>query len=480
MGQFDLKIRNNVRPTLLTFDLLPTEPNTVANKSYVDTTLAANYVKTDLSNFNKPQVTLFSDNPPATPSNGDLWLSTTNGKLYVYYADQDSSQWIQPAQNTLSITATGVNNGTANSLSYYSSTGATIDSTGPNLTWNAFTNSLTVTGSISATSVTASFTGTLTGNITGNAATVTNGVYTNQTYNNPSWITSLAYSKLTGTPSYATVATSGNYDDLINKPTIPTVPTYIGTFINDAGYITATTLNLGLATRVSSVSGTGTVSGITLGGTVTTSGNITLSGTLDLTSPPAIGSTSANTGAFTTLSASSTVSGTGFSTYLASPPAIGSTSANTGAFTTLSASSTVSGTGFSTYLASPPAIGSSTPAAGSFTLVNGRIYNRTLQTLTPAAGTVTIDLSQGSAILIVLQNAISGWTLQNIPSGVEFEFRLYISIQGGSISAWPTGTLWANGQTPTLTTTATKTDVFSFTTLNGGTSWQALVVGQNF
>ena len=112
--------------------------------------------------------------------------------------------------------------------------------------------------------------------------------------------------------------------------------------------------------------------------------------------------------------------------------------------------------------------------------MNGRIYNRTLQTLTPAAGTVTIDLSQGSAILIVLQNAISGWTLQNIPSGVEFEFRLYISIQGGSISAWPTGTLWANGQTPTLTTTATKTDVFSFTTLNGGTSWQALVVGQNF
>lgn len=446
MGQFDLKIRNNVRPTLLTFDLLPTEPNTVANKSYVDTTLAANYVKTDLSNFNKPQVTLFSDNPPASPSNGDLWLSTANGKLYVYYADQDSSQWIQPAQNTLSITATGVNNGTANSLSYYSSTGATIDSTGANLTWNAFTNSLTVTGSISATSVTSSFTGNLTGNITGNAATVTNGVYTNQTYNNPSWINSLAYSKLTGTPSYSTVATSGSYDDLINKPAIPTVPTYIGTFINDAGYITATTLNLGLATRVSSVTGTGTVSGITLGGTVTTSGNITLSGTLDLTSPPAIGSTSANTGAFTTLSASSTVSGTGFSNYLASPPAIGS----------------------------------STPAAGSFTTVNGRIYNRTLQTLTPAAGTVTIDLSQGSAIVLVLQNAISGWTLQNIPSGVEFEFRLFISIQGGSISAWPTGTLWANGQTPTLTTTALKSDCFSFTTINGGTTWGALVVGQNF
>ena len=53
-----------------------------------------------------------------------------------------------------------------------------------------------------------------------------------------------------------------------------------------------------------------------------------------------IGATTASTGAFTTLSASSTVSGTGFSTYLASPPAIGSTAANTGAFTTLSASGT--------------------------------------------------------------------------------------------------------------------------------------------
>lgn len=54
-------------------------------------------------------------------------------------------------------------------------------------------------------------------------------------------------------------------------------------------------------------------------------------------SPSAIGSTAPNSGAFTTLSASSTVTGAGFSTYLASPPAIGGTSPNTGSFTTLSA-----------------------------------------------------------------------------------------------------------------------------------------------
>ena len=50
---------------------------------------------------------------------------------------------------------------------------------------------------------------------------------------------------------------------------------------------------------------------------------------------------------------------------------IGSSTASTGAFTTLSASSTVSGTGFSTYLASPPAIGGTTAASGSFTTLSG-------------------------------------------------------------------------------------------------------------
>jgi hypothetical protein len=67
-------------------------------------------------------------------------------------------------------------------------------------------------------------------------------------------------------------------------------------------------------------------------------------------------------------------SGTVTSTMLASsvytaPGTIGSGTPNSGAFTTLSASSTVSGTGFSDYLASPPAIGGTTRAAGSFTTV---------------------------------------------------------------------------------------------------------------
>lgn len=39
-------------------------------------------------------------------------------------------------------------------------------------------------------------------------------------YSNPSWITSLSYAKLSGTPTLANVATSGSYNDLSDKPTI--------------------------------------------------------------------------------------------------------------------------------------------------------------------------------------------------------------------------------------------------------------------
>ncbi|MBQ1582835.1 MAG: hypothetical protein II107_10300, partial [Prevotella sp.] len=40
------------------------------------------------------------------------------------------------------------------------------------------------------------------------------------------------------TSDLATVATSGSYNDLTDKPVIPTVPTNVSAFTNDAGYLT--------------------------------------------------------------------------------------------------------------------------------------------------------------------------------------------------------------------------------------------------
>ena len=74
---------------------------------------------------------------------------------------------------------------------------------------------------------------------------------------------------------------------------------------NGSGTITIAATGGGGSGTVTSVSGTGTVNGLTLTGTVTSSGSLTLGGTLDLSSPPAIGGTSANTGAFTSITSTS-------------------------------------------------------------------------------------------------------------------------------------------------------------------------------
>jgi hypothetical protein len=118
-----------------------------------------------------------------------------------------------------------------------------------------------------------------------------------------------------------------------------------------------------------------------------------------------IGNTTAGTGAFTTLSASSTVSGTGFSNYLASPPAIGGTTASTGRFTTIT-STVATGTAPFTVtsttnvanlnasslngatFAAPGAIGSGTAAAGTFTNLS---YTGTL---TGGTGVIAIGTNQ--------------------------------------------------------------------------------------
>lgn len=48
-----------------------------------------------------------------------------------------------------------------------------------------------------------------------------------------------ALDKKANTSSLKTVATSGSYNDLTDRPTIPTVPTKVSAFTNDAGYLTA-------------------------------------------------------------------------------------------------------------------------------------------------------------------------------------------------------------------------------------------------
>lgn len=194
-------------------------------------------------------------------------------------------------------------------------------------------------------------------------------------------------------------------------------------------------------------------------GAVTATGTITggsFSGPINGT----VGATTPNTGAFTTLSASSTVSGTGFSTYLASPPAIGGTTAAAGAFTTLSASSTVSGTGFSTYLASPPAIGGTTAAAITGTTITANTglvgpHNGTVGATTPSTGSFTTVTASTSV-------------LSSGSGGVGYSAGAGVAVTQGTSRTTQTPTTGAktSGAITLFTTTAVVGTYFSFTVPN--------------
>ena len=86
----------------------------------------------------------------------------------------------------------------------YLSSSSTLDSsklTGT-ITASVLGNSSLYVGTTSVALNRSSTSQTLNGvSVDGNAATVTNGVYTTGTYSNPAWITALAWSKLTSTPT---------------------------------------------------------------------------------------------------------------------------------------------------------------------------------------------------------------------------------------------------------------------------------------
>jgi hypothetical protein len=59
----------------------------VATKQYVDA---------------RPALVFISDTAPISPLSGHMWWNSTNGNLFIYYNDGDSSQWIQ-VNNSVSV-----------------------------------------------------------------------------------------------------------------------------------------------------------------------------------------------------------------------------------------------------------------------------------------------------------------------------------------------------------------------------------------
>ncbi len=99
-----------------------------------------------------------------------------------------------------------------------------------------------------------------------------------------------------------------------------------------------------------------------------------------------------------------------------------------------------------------------------------------------SGATDTIDLQDGNVHNVTL-TANCTFTFSNPPaSGTSGAFTLFLNQDGtGSRTAtWPNSVKWAGGTAPTLTTTASRTDILVFTTIDGGTIWYGAVSGQDF
>ena len=179
------------------------------------------------------------------------------------------------AASLLASKATNIAGGSGYRIPYQSSADTTtfIDApsvgdrflqwTGSTFAWSSVTadlSNLNASNLTSGTVPSARLSGTYTISVNGrastagNADTVTNGVYTTQSYSNPGFISSLAYSKLTGAPN---------------------IPTNTNQLTNGAGFVTGTpwTSYGYLTSAVTSVS-----TGNGLSGSITSTGTLTMSG----------------------------------------------------------------------------------------------------------------------------------------------------------------------------------------------------------
>ena len=100
---------------------------------------------------------------------------------------------------------------------------------------------------------------------------------------------------------------------------------------------------------------------------------------------------------------------------------------------------------------------------------------------------VAIDLSTGQVFRMRITIACTGMNVTNVPDNGNANavgFTLFFVGDGSSRAmTWNIGgtaVTWAGGTAPTYTIANNKTDVYSFVTRDGGTTWFGFVGGQNF
>ena len=109
-------------------------------------------------------------------------------------------------------------------------------------------------------------------------------------------------------------------------------------------------------------------------------------------------------------------------------------------------------------------------------------FSETLYAFGNTSTAATLALSNGNFVTATLTgNCTFTFSMTSVSSGA-YSFTLVLTNDGtgGRSITWPASVKWPNATVPTRTTTASKTDVYTFFTYDGGTTWWGNLSLYNF
>jgi hypothetical protein len=231
---------------------------------------------------------------------------------------------------------------------------------------------------------------------------------------------------------------------------------------------------------ISAVAAAGTLTGATLASNVLAS-SLTSVGTLSglTVTAPITGSVTGNAATATALATSRNINGTAFN--------------GTADITVTAAAGTLTGATLASGVtaSSLTSVGTLTALTmgGTLAAVDNLItrprftdYAETYTTPAISAGTLTLNIENGNVFRVSRNANISTVTISNpAATGNACSFTLIFDANGTSYTiTWPAAVKWPGGTAPTITTTASRSDMFVFYTNNAGTTWYAMTAAQNF
>ena len=188
--------------------------------------------------------------------------------------------------------------------------------------------------------------------------------------------------------------------------------------------------------------------------------------------------------------------GTGTSEWSASPTVSGTMTATTGfvgdltgdvtgnvsgtaATVTGAAQANITSTGTLTGLTMGGAIAM---ADNAITTPEFTDYAETVNTIGDTAALQSIDITLGNMHTCTLAVGTTTFTFDNpavTGKGCSFTLITTQDATGSRGITWPASVDWSAATAPTLTATANRTDIFTFVTYNGGTTWIGFTAGQD-